>query len=67
MVANRAGTMDLALRLPNSDRLMRRFRRSDRVQDILNFIRWKGTDVAGHVLTAFPSKVHLILAALLHG
>jgi len=49
-------TVDLALRLPNGDRLMRRFMRTERIQEVLNFLRWKGTDVTGHVLTAFPSK-----------
>ncbi len=52
-----AGTLDLALRLPSGDRLMRRFKRTDRVLDVHNFLRWKGTDVTGHILTAFPSKV----------
>ena len=37
---------------------MRRFRSSERIHDVLNFLRWKGVQVQGLVLTAqFPRKV----------
>lgn len=49
--------MDVALRLPSGERLMRRFRAGDRIADVLDFLRWKQVEVQGRVLTAFPGRV----------
>ena len=58
-----SGTLDIALRLPDGNRLMRRFRASERIHDVLNFLRWKGVHVQGLVLTAqFPRKVSALTA-----
>ena len=36
-----AGVLDIAVRLPNGERIMRRFTATQQVLDVLNYARWK--------------------------
>ena len=50
-----AGVLEIAIRLPNGQREMRRFRSSDALASVLNYLAWKGHDVVGCVLVrAYP-------------